>query len=164
MNGMERTGSAVSARGEKAEKLFLSGYNCAQAVFGAFADVTGLPFDTAMRIASSLGGGVGRLREICGAVSAAEMVLGAVLGYDTPETGEVKAAHYARVQKLAYEFKERRGSYVCRELLGVQGAEGPAPEKRGPAFYASRPCAALVREAAELIARTLLEAGRTLNE
>lgn len=148
------------SRSETAERLFLSGYNCAQAVFGAFADVTGIPFDLAMRVSSSLGGGVGRLREICGAVNAAEAVLGAVLGFDTPETGSVKAEHYARVQKLAYRFREEYGSWRCAELLGLNGPEPPQPSERTAGFYASRPCLRLVRGAVEILEEMLREAGK----
>ena len=133
-----------------AEKLFYEGYNCFQSVFGAFTDVTGLNRETALRLASSLGGGVGRLREMCGALLGAEMVLGAQLGYDGPEKGSVKAQHYARVQELAYRFKREAGSYLCRELLGVDGAQDPVPEERTDTYYAERPCPRLVRLAARL--------------
>ena len=148
------------SRGEKAEQLFLQGYNCAQAVFTAFADVIGIPAETAARVASSFGGGIGRLREFCGAVGGAEMVLGAVMGYSTPETGEIKAEHYARVQRLAQIFREEKGSYVCRELLGLDGASSPIPAARTGEYYQSRPCPGLVRCAAEITERMLREAGK----
>ena len=135
---------------DEAERLFYEGYNCCQAVLGAFCDVTGLERNTALRLASSLGGGVGRLREMCGALLGAEMVIGTVFGYDTPEKGSVKAEHYARVQKLAYRFREEAGSFLCRELLGVAGAESPVPDERTAGYYASRPCPRLVRLAARL--------------
>lgn len=141
--------------GEKAKALFLEGYNCCQAVFGAFCDETGLPFETAMRIASSLGGGVGRLREMCGALLGGEMVLGAMYGYDTPETGAVKAAHYERVQYLAHLFRDVYGSYECRDLLGTGGEERPSPAPRTKDFYESRPCLGIVEEAARMTERLL---------
>lgn len=136
---------------DRAEKLFLQGYNCCQAVFGAFAEEMGMDISLAMRAACSHGGGVGRLREICGAVSGAEMVLGVMRGYDTPETRERKAEHYRLVQKLAYAFKEANGSYVCRELLHVPGPSEPVPAPRTPDFYQNRPCLQLVRSAADIV-------------
>ena len=87
--------------GETAEQLFRDGYNCAQAVLMAFADVTGLEPDTAARLASSFGGGLGRMREVCGAVSGASMVLGLVKGYADPTDADAKKAHYHLVQKSA---------------------------------------------------------------
>ncbi|MBO2516086.1 MAG: hypothetical protein CW338_02245 [Clostridiales bacterium] len=143
--------------GEKAKQLFLEGYNCCQAVFGAFCDETGIPQDTAMRIASSLGGGVGRLREVCGALLGGEMVLGALRGYAAPETGEVKAAHYERVQLLAHRFRDQYGTYVCRELLGISGEEKPVPTPRTKDFYESRPCLRIVENAARLTQQLLEE-------
>lgn len=136
---------------ERAEELFLSGYNCAQAVFGAFCDETGMEFEEAMRLSSSFGGGMGRMREVCGAVSAMFMVAGLRCGYgDAGEDGK-KAEHYARIQALAKEFRERHGSIVCRELLaGLKKDASPAPEARTAQYYRERPCAAFVRTAAEL--------------
>ena len=100
--------------GERAEILFRQGYNCAQAAFGAFAEEAGLDPDTALRLSSSFGGGLGRLREVCGALSGIEMALGCLYGYDTPETGETKREHYARVQDLAGRFRREFGSILCR--------------------------------------------------
>lgn len=145
---------------KKAAELFLEGYNCCQAVFGAFCDVTGLPFDMAMRLSSSLGGGVGRLREVCGALLGGEMVLGILCGYGTPETGKIKAEHYARVQQLAHRFRDARGSYLCRELLGVAGEEAPNPAPRTGEFYKNRPCLKIVENAALLTEQMLKELGR----
>ena len=84
-----------------ARKLFLEGYNCAQSVFCAFCDMTGLDRETAARLASSFGGGMGRLRETCGTVSAAAMVLGMVMGYSDPKDIEAKKAHYRLVREFA---------------------------------------------------------------
>lgn len=111
----------------------------------------GLDEKSAMRIASSLGGGVGRLREMCGALLGAEMVLGMMCGYDTPETGEIKAAHYARVQELAHRFQDVNGSMLCRELLHLSGESVPVPSPRTEAFYQQRPCPGIVKAAAILV-------------
>ncbi len=137
---------------DRAEALFRKGYNCAQSVFSAFADLLHMDEAYALRLSSSFGGGVGRLREICGAVSGMEMVCGALYGYDTACDDARKAAHYARVQDLALAFREKNGSYLCRELLGLsQGPSSPVPSPRTEQYYKSRDCAAFVRCAAELM-------------
>lgn len=142
--------------GTLAEQNFRSGYNCAQSVVLAFSDVTGLDDKTAAMLASSFGGGLGRMREVCGAVSGAAMVLGLVKGYSDPEDREEKKAHYARVQEFARRFKEKNGSIICRELLaGVQTSEGGTPEARTDAYYEKRPCALLCRQAAEILQKML---------
>ena len=139
--------------GEKAEKLFLEGYNCAQSVLCAFEDVTGIERETAAKLASSFGGGLGRMREVCGAVSGASMVLGLIKGYSDPKDFEAKKAHYARVREFAKRFKEQNGSIICRELLsGVDTEKGGVPEKRTEQYYYhKRPCALLCRQAAEIL-------------
>ena len=138
--------------GEKAEKLFLDGYNCAQSVLCAFEDVTGIERETAAKLASSFGGGLGRMREVCGAVSGASMVLGLTKGYCDPKDFEAKKAHYARVQEFARRFKEQNGSIICRELLsGVETEKGGMPEKRTERYYHKRPCALLCKCAADIL-------------
>ena len=138
--------------GEKAEKLFLEGYNCAQSVLCAFEDVTGFERETAAKLASSFGGGLGRMREVCGAVSGASMVLGLTKGYCDPKDFEAKKAHYARVQEFARRFKEQNGSIICRELLsGVETEKGGMPEKRTERYYHKRPCALLCKCAADIL-------------
>ena len=138
--------------GALAEQLFREGYNCAQSVLIAFGDLTGIEKDTAARLASSFGGGLGRLREVCGAVSGAAMVLGLICGYADPTDSEAKKAHYALVQDFAARFKEKNGSIICRELLrGVPDAGGSIPEARTAEYYKKRPCPALVRQAAEIL-------------
>lgn len=138
--------------GTLAEQNFRSGYNCAQSVLLAFYDVTGLDDKTAAMLASSFGAGMGRMREVCGAVSGAAMVLGLVKGNSDPDDREAKSAHYARVREFAERFTEHNGSIICRELLsGVQTAEGGDPEARTDAYYQKRPCAALCRCAAEIL-------------
>ena len=138
--------------GEKAEKLFLEGYNCAQSVLCAFEDVTGIERETAAKLASSFGGGLGRMREVCGAVSGASMVLGLIKGYSDPKDFEAKKAHYARVREFAKRFKEQNGSIICRELLsGVETEKSGVPEKRTEQYYHKRPCALLCKCAADIL-------------
>ena len=138
--------------GKLAEENFRKGYNCAQSVLLAFGDVTGLDDRTAAMLTSSFGGGLGRLRELCGTVSGAAMVLGLVQGYADPDDLEAKTTHYHRVQEFAQRFREKNGSIICRELLsGVQTVEGNDPEQRTDAYYKKRPCPALCRCAAEIL-------------
>lgn len=135
-----------------ARSLFLQGYNCAQSVFCAFSDVTGLDRDYAARLASSFGGGLGRLRQVCGTVSAAAMVLGMVRGYADPNDFEAKKAHYHLVQEFARRFEAQNGSIVCRELLrGVDVAPGRDPERRTVYYYKKRPCPNLAWQAARIL-------------
>lgn len=144
--------------GERARELFLQGYNCAQAVACAFCDVTGLTMEESARMASSFGGGLGRLREVCGTVSGACLVLGIVRGYDDPGDYEAKKAHYARVQDFARRFREANGSIVCRELLkGVEVAPGLTPEARTAEYYKKRPCPGLAYCAAKILEEMLRE-------
>ena len=137
---------------KKAGELFRQGYNCAQSVFCAFTDEIGMDFDTALKLSSSFGGGMGRLREVCGAVSAMFMIAGLKYGYTTPNNDTIKAEHYERIQKLAEEFKKKNKTIICRELLGLDvKQDSPIPEKRTEQYYKSRPCEKLVMEAAEII-------------
>ena len=146
---------------EKAVKLFKEeGWNCAQAVCGAFTDLTGLDKRTAMLVSSSFGGGMGRMREVCGAVSGALMVLGVMCASDDSSDREAKAAHYALVQEFARRFRERSGSIICRELLANQADTNPVPEERTEKYYKKRPCALLVQDAAEITEELLSEAGK----
>ena len=150
------SGVIMSERGEKAEKLFREGYNCSQAVFCAFRDVTGLELDEAAKLASPFGGGMGRLREVCGAVSGALLVLGVVEGYSTPGDPEAKKKHYERVREFARRFTEKNGSIVCRELLsGVGATVGGDPDPRTDEFYKKRPCPNLIRDAADIVGEML---------
>ena len=137
---------------ERARALFLQGYNCAQAVVCAFGDVTGLETDAAARIASSFGGGLARLREVCGTVSGALLALGILRGYADPADPEAKKAHYHLVQEYARRFREKNGAIVCRELLkNVPVTPGDTPEPRTPEFYARRPCLRIAGEAAAIL-------------
>lgn len=143
---------------DRAEELFTKGYNCAQAVFGAFSEECGIPLDQALKLSSSFGGGIGRLREVCGAVSGMVMVAGALYGYDTPEVGEDKGKHYARVRELCADFEQKNSSLICRDILGKRRAEvGGKPAERTEHFYSTRPCIKCVRDAADAMERYILE-------
>ena len=137
---------------EKAAGYFTDGLNCAQSVFVAFSDVTGVDEETAKRLSSSFGGGMGRLREVCGTCSAMFMVLGLLYGEGTERDDKIKAAHYKRVQDLAERFKEEHGTIICRELLkGLNVTSTPVPEKRTEEYYKVRPCVKFVRTAAAIL-------------
>ena len=135
---------------EYAAELFLKGYNCAQAVAVAFCDVTGLDVDFTARMASSFGGGMGRMREVCGAVSGMLMVAGLLYGYDTPGDDVSKKAQYTLVQELAGKFREQAGSIVCREILKNPPSD-PNPTPRTAAYYAQRPCARMIMIATQIL-------------
>lgn len=137
-------------RGTMAAELFVQGYNCAQAIAVAFCDEIGMNKDDAARMASSFGGGMGRLREVCGAVSGMLLVAGILYGYDTPGDDAQKKAHYERVQVLAGAFREQVGSIVCREILKNPPSD-PNPSARTPEYYQTRPCARMVYTAAEIL-------------
>lgn len=129
---------------------FKKGYNCAQSVVVAYCDVLGMEPDFAAKMASSFGGGMGRMREVCGAVSGMLMVAGLLYGYETPGDDVSKKAHYQLVQSLAGKFREREGSIVCREILKNPPSD-PNPTPRNAEFYKVRPCARLVALAAEIL-------------
>lgn len=153
---MEKT--EIEKRSEQAVAYFKQGYNCAQSVYMAYADVFGMDKDLAARIIAPLGGGMGRLREVCGAVSGMFLVAGLKHPADNPTDHEAKTRNYAAVQRLAEKFKQENGSIVCRDLLGLNvKKEDPTPEPRTEAYYKKRPCAEYVRIAATL-------AGEELNE
>ncbi len=139
-------------RGLAARNYFLSGYNCSQAIALAFSDLIGLEKEVILKISSSFGGGMGRLREVCGAVSGMFIVLGYVRGYYLPEDYEGKKRLYAEIQELANTFKQKYGSIVCRELLaGVSHTDGGAPEQRSAEYYKKRPCPDQIEYAARIL-------------
>lgn len=142
---------------EKAKEYFQEGYNCAQAVLLAFCQDFDLDPETALRLSSSFGGGMGRLREVCGAVSGMFMVAGLAVGYSDPNATDEKKDHYATIQGLAKKFQEENGSILCRDLLGLTklGGDTPIPEARTREYYQKRPCVELVGNAASLIAQEL---------
>ena len=114
---------------EKAVSLFTQGYNCAQSVFVAFSDVTGMDEELAKRLSSSFGAGMGRMREVCGACSGMFMVAGILYGQGTEFDDNLKAAHYQRIQYLAEEFRKKHDTIICRDLLkGLAVTSTPAPE------------------------------------
>ncbi|MGM9818581.1 MAG: C-GCAxxG-C-C family protein [Paludibacteraceae bacterium] len=148
----------IEQRSEQAVAYFKQGYNCAQSVYMAYADVFGMDKDLAARIIAPLGGGMGRLREVCGAVSGMFLVAGLKYPADNPADHDAKTRNYAAVQRLAEKFRQQNGSIVCRELLGLAvRKDDPTPEPRTDAYYKRRPCAEYVRIAATL-------AGEELNE
>lgn len=129
----------------KAMELFKEGYNCAQAVFLAFSDKYDIDETVVLKLSSSFGAGMGRLREVCGAVSGMFMVAGVLYGYDSPKAFEEKTKHYERIQELAEQYKEITGSIICRELLGIDvKKDSPVPEKRTNEYYKKRPCVKMV--------------------
>ncbi len=141
---------------DAASALFLQGYNCAQAVFGAFAQTVGLNPEMALRLSAPFGGGIGRTREVCGAVSGALMVLGMI---ESPEPCD-KAQTYEHTRALLDRFKRENGSIICRELLaGVNVTAGGAPEERTEQYYKKRPCPELVAQAAGFAWELLHERG-----
>ena len=147
-------------RSEKAMALFKEGYNCAQSVACAYADVMGLEQNTVAQMVSSIGGGVGMMREVCGTVSGMVFVLGTLKGYADPKDSAAKSAHYANVQKLCKEFEAENGSIVCRTLLGLDSKEEvPAGTQRLSSCNKKRPCVELVGCAADILERHLTEEG-----
>lgn len=141
-------------RSEQAETNFTNGYNCTQAVVLAFADKMGIePKDNLLKMVSSFGGGMGRMREVCGAVSAMFMIAGALKGYDDPKDIDAKTKHYELIQKLAKKFKDETDSIICREMLGLnKDAPTPAtPEARTKEYYQKRPCAKICALAAKIL-------------
>lgn len=136
----------------RAEELFRQGYNCSQSVLLAFSNITGLDDDTAAKLASSFGAGLGRMREVCGAVSGAAMVLGIAKGCSDPSDSEAKNEHYRLVREFAERFREQNGSIICRELLaGVQTSPGGDSEARTEEYYKKRPCPELCSRAARIL-------------
>lgn len=141
------------SKGDIAKDLFLQGYNCTQAVVLAFADEFQIDKDTLLMLSAPFGGGMGRLREVCGTVSGMNIILGLRYGYNNPKAKEEKKELYKKVQQLANKFKEDNGSIICRELLGlsIKGADSPVPSDRTAGYYKKRPCADLCKYAADLL-------------
>ncbi|SHJ45632.1 C-GCAxxG-C-C family protein [Hespellia stercorisuis] len=147
-----------SVRAQEAMNLFLEGYNCAQAVTLAFQDMYEADPQTMVRMSSSFGAGMGRLREVCGAVSGMFIVAGLLYGYDDPKAKEEKKKHYERIQELAGSMTRENGSIVCRELLGLgKGKDVPTPEERSPEYYKKRPCRELIGMAAAVMEQYIRE-------
>ncbi len=144
-------------RAARARNLFLEGYNCTQSVVLAYADLfNDLSAEQLAALAAPLGGGVGRLREVCGAVSGMALVAGRICPNPRPKDQPAKAACYAQVQDFAEAFRASNGAIVCRELLGLgEHQSSPVPSERTPEYYRKRPCPDLVADAARLIAERL---------
>ncbi len=152
----QRAQEMVNEREKAAREAFLQGYNCAQAIMVAFQDVIGIEPETALRLASSFGGGMGRMREVCGSVSGIFMVAGLLYGYSDSREKDGKRALYAIVQELAARYRAEAGSIICRELLGMAGvAEAdntdPEPGERTPEYYRKRPCEVKIGLAARIL-------------
>ncbi len=135
-----------------AKANFEKGCNCAQSVLLAFSDLTGLNDETALKLASSFGGGMGRLREVCGALTGAFMAAGLIYGTADYADRDTKAAHYALIQEIGLKFKKKYSSLLCRELLDLDIIhDEPSPEKRTPEYYQKRKCVLYVEYAASLL-------------
>ena len=154
----------MESRKEKAVRLFQEGFNCSQAVFAAYSDIYGIDEKTALRIASSFGAGMGRMREVCGTCSGMFLVAGLESGATEGKDAAGKRQNYDMVQMLAEEFRKRNGTIICRELLGLDNPQVMAaefkdtkPEERTTAYYQKRPCVKLVEEAAEILENTILK-------
>lgn len=143
-------------KGARAAAFFNAGYNCSQAVLMAFAEECGVTERQAAKIASSFGGGMGRMREVCGSVSGMFLVLSMTCGYDDAEDTNGKKRQYETVRAMADKFKTENGSIVCRTLLGLdQTQTGGDPSPRTPAFYQKRPCISYVEQCARIAAETI---------
>ena len=139
---------------------FVEGYNCAQAVACAFCEEMGLEEAVVAKMVSSFGGGLGKQREICGAVSGAAFVLGVLRGYSDPEATTEKAEHYARIQDFSARFKAEHETIICRELLknlSLKKVNSPEPEPRTEEYYRVRPCVRFVETAAKIVEDMLAE-------
>jgi len=148
----------LSKHSDLAKELFKQGYNCSQSVVAAFCDETGLDFDTSLRIASSFGAGMGRLREVCGAVSGMFMVLGMKYGYTDPSAKQVKMEHYRLIQDMARRFEHENGSIICRELLNPsRNADRTVPREETDSSYRKRPCIELVEQVAMMLDEYILD-------
>lgn len=146
----------IEERVARARELFTSGYNCAQAVVLAYRDVTGLDAALAATCSAPFGGGMGRLREVCGAVSGMTLLAGFLAPNPTPDDRAAKTAGYALVQRFAEAFRAENGAIVCRELLGLdRPKDAPQPSERTAEYYRKRPCADYVAAAARIVGEYL---------
>lgn len=154
----------IEQRATRAQELFKQGFNCSQAVFAACADLYDIRDEQlALRLAASFGGGIGRMRMVCGAASGMFMLAGLECGSATPHDNDGKMANYVRVQQLAGDFKAKYGSLICAELLGL-APKGqcnakldldPRPADRSSEYYEKRPCGEMVGEAVRIYLRSL---------
>ena len=151
----------VEERVERAQAYFKAGYNCAQAVVMAFDDVMQMSPDELARLAAPFGGGMGRMREVCGTVSGMTFLAGAIKPSTNPSNLEERKENYALVQLFADKFREENGDIVCRRLLGLEPiaerAETAMPSERTPEYYRKRPCSEYVGCAARIVAEYLVK-------
>ncbi len=149
--------SEINRRVTASVEYFEKGYNCSQAVFMAYSDLYGIEKETSAKLATSFGGGMGRLREVCGAVSGMFMLLGLKYPFIDPADKQSKNNNYKLVQSIAGKFKDEMGSYICADLLHVKRVpQNPESADRNKDYYDSRPCTKCVRTAAEIIGRELI--------
>ena len=152
-------------RSEIAKKNFESGMNCAQAVVSAFSDLIGMDAETILKVSAPFGGGIGRMREVCGTVSGMMMVAGLIFYNASSPTNSEKSALYAREQELAMRFRAEFGSIICRDLLsGVKTDSSPTAEERTPQYYKKRPCSEICAHAAQILEDYLKEQGILMPE
>ncbi len=151
------TDEQIEARAQRAVELFKQGYNCSQSVFAACADLYGVTDESlALRLSASFGGGIGRMRMVCGAASGMFLLAGLHNGSATPHDNDGKMANYAFVQNLAGQFKDKYGSLICAELLGLAPKpEEPRPAERTPQYYEKRPCSEMVAEAVRIFLKSI---------
>lgn len=153
------------SRIDRATETFAQGYNCAQSVFATYADLFGIDWETALKLASPMGAGIGRMREVCGVVSAMALLAGLKEGNTDPANEEGKERIYRLTRQMAEEFKQQHKTLICRELLGIEGMEESArPSERTQQYYKERPCPVLVATAAKIIEEILLEDRNIGNE
>ena len=150
--GMKISEQEIETRAHRAQELFHEGFNCSQSVFAACADLYGVTDEAfALRLAASFGGGIGRMRQTCGAACGMFLLGGLENGSATPGDHEGKTNNYALVQELAAKFKEEHGNIICSELLSIAPhAQQPTPEPRTDTYYKKRPCAEIVGNAVRI--------------
>ena len=145
---------------ERAVALFKSGYNCSQSVVAAFADLYGFTEEQALRMSASFGGGIGRMRQTCGAACGMFLLAGLDTGAVDAEDRVGKSHNYEVVQQLAERFKAENGSLICAELLGLSTTAAhrdTQAEPRTDLYYKKRPCVEMVETAARIFANYLKE-------
>ena len=161
---LDMTEQEIEIRAQRATELFKQGFNCSQSVFASCADMYGITDEQlALRLSASFGGGIGRMRMVCGAASGMFLLAGLHNGSATPHDNDGKMANYAFVQNLAGQFKDKYGSLICAELLGlapkgqcdVKLDLDPRPAGRTPEYYQKRPCSEMVAEAVRIYLRSL---------
>lgn len=157
------TKEEIEIRAEKAKELFRQGFNCSQSVFASCADLYNMDEATALRVSASFGGGIGRMRMVCGAASGMFLLAGMYNGSNTPHDAEGKKQNYAFVQELADKFKQEHGTLICAELLGLAQSQNPPafndpnPAERNDTYYQKRPCVEMVADAVRIYLNALNE-------